>query len=204
MIANLTKTKFIALDLEMEQPSGQVIQVGIAWEHACEIKRMAFYITPCEPVSEFIQELCGISDADFDWDKTREECFKEFTDFLKVLKTEDTFNEFVVWGQGDMRSLSQSLNELGMSLHTETGMSERRSIDVKTICMFNDLVYRGTPVKRLSLNSAMTRNKVSPAAGAHQADIDAENTLVLWMHLITRQVMMISGIESAAKHLRQV
>ena len=60
--------KFLALDLELNQPSGKIIQVGVAigdkntrFEDYVVRK---WYIDPQEPISEFINDLTGITDAD--------------------------------------------------------------------------------------------------------------------------------------------
>ena len=61
--------KFLALDLELNQPSGKIIQVGIAigdkntrFEDYVVRK---WYIDPQEPISEFINDLTGITDATY-------------------------------------------------------------------------------------------------------------------------------------------
>ena len=64
----ITTNKFLALDLELNQPSGKIIQVGVAigdkntrFEDYVVRK---WYINPQEPISEFITDLTGITDAD--------------------------------------------------------------------------------------------------------------------------------------------
>ena len=60
--------KFLALDLELNQPSGKIIQVGVAigdkntrFEDYVVRK---WLIDPQEPISEFINDLTGITDSD--------------------------------------------------------------------------------------------------------------------------------------------
>ena len=78
------KADFIALDLELEQPSNEIIQIGIAWVcRDCEdntIHKKNFYVTPSGSVSPFIQDLTGIKDEHFDWTRSRREIYKEFCD----------------------------------------------------------------------------------------------------------------------------
>ena len=60
--------KYLALDLELNQPSGKIIQVGIAIGRADDRFENYFtkkwYINPDEPIDQFIIDLTGITDSD--------------------------------------------------------------------------------------------------------------------------------------------
>ena len=60
--------KFLALDLEMNQPSGKIIQVGIAIGSANDRRDQyitkKWYINPNEPLDQFIIDLTGITQSD--------------------------------------------------------------------------------------------------------------------------------------------
>jgi DNA polymerase III epsilon subunit-like protein len=55
---------FIALDLEMNQPSGKVIEVGVAIGNVNDgvLEMRNWYVDPQEPIEEYITQLTGIDD----------------------------------------------------------------------------------------------------------------------------------------------
>lgn len=178
-----TLTQFYAIDLEMEQPSNEIISIGIAWNAISHISgeletyAKDFLITPSQPVSEFIQNLTGLKDDMYDWSKSRLDCFKEFTNFFYELG--DLHKEAIVWGCGDIPTLRDQLLGLGLP-----HVGSRRFIDVKTLVFMNN-AYAGKSLStRVSLGSALHRYKIKQYGTAHNSAADAYNTLALFNQLV--------------------
>lgn len=185
---------FLALDLELNQPSGRIIQVGVALAHEgmdfSDYITRAWYIDPGEPISEFITTLTGISDEIIrgnavNWHQvTRElgELCDQYQPFVNP----------VTWGGGDMRLMLEEAKAAGIEF-TRFG---RRYIDVKTwhvlIALGQDKSASG------GLRSLMSRYGLTFRGEAHRADVDAANTLALFFKLLQRQ-RLLEEMASAAK-----
>lgn len=175
--------KFLALDLELNQPSGKIIQVGIAIgsindTYDTMIKRK-WYIDPGEPISEFIIQLTGITDLDI-----RGNCVSHETvarELSALIKEHNCFMNPVTWGGGDSTDLIAEFNKKCIDF-PHFG---RRWIDVKTWYTLMMLAKNKKPNGGLA--SAMGAFKLHFRDQAHRADIDAANTLVLFSKLIQRQ-----------------
>ena len=185
--------KFLALDLELNQPSGKIIQVGVAigdkntrFEDYVVRK---WYIDPQEPISEFINDLTGITDADIRAEAySHEHVARELSELIKEHKC---FINPVTWGGGDSVEL---LAEFCKN-HADFPHFGRRWIDVKTWHTYLMLTRGKTPSGGLS--SAMGYFKLHFKGKAHRADVDAANTLALFFNLLERQARLESILDSA-------
>jgi len=185
--------KFLALDLELNQPSGKIIQVGVAigdkntrFEDYVVRK---WYIDPQEPISEFINDLTGITDADI-----RAEAYSHehvACELGELIKEHKCFINPVTWGGGDS---SELLAEFCKN-HAEFPHFGRRWIDVKTWYTYL-MLTRGKAVSG-GLASAMGYFKLHFKGAAHRADVDAANTLALFFKLLDRQARLESILDSA-------
>ena len=185
--------KFLALDLELNQPSGKIIQVGVAigdkntrFEDYVVRK---WFIDPQEPISEFINDLTSITDADI-----RAESYSH--DFVArelsaLIKEHKCFVSPVQWGGGDSVEL---LAEFCKN-HVDFPHFGRRWIDVKTWYTYLMLTRCKQPSGGLS--SAMGYFKLHFKGPAHRADVDAANTLALFFKLLERQAQLESILDSA-------
>ena len=185
--------KFLALDLELNQPSGKIIQVGVAigdkntrFEDYVVRK---WFIDPQEPISEFINDLTSITDADI-----RAESYSH--DFVArelsaLIKEHKCFVSPVQWGGGDSVEL---LAEFCKN-HVDFPHFGRRWIDVKTWYTYLMLTRGKQPSGGLS--SAMGYFKLHFKGPAHRADVDAANTLALFFKLLERQAQLESILDSA-------
>jgi len=185
--------KFLALDLELNQPSGKIIQVGVAIGD----KNIRFedyvvrkwYINPQEPISEFITDLTGITDSDIRAESySHEYVARELSDLIKEHKV---FVNPVTWGGGDSAEL---LAEFSKN-HADFPHFGRRWIDVKTWYTYLMLTRGKAPSGGLA--SAMGYFKLHFKGKAHRADVDAANTLALFFKLLGRQAQLESILDSA-------
>jgi len=78
--------RYVALDLEYNQPSGTIIQVGVAIgsagqsQHEYVVRRWDLKVD--EPISEFITQLTGITDEDCRAGVTLAQCAQELGKLL--------------------------------------------------------------------------------------------------------------------------
>jgi len=175
--------KFLALDLELNQPSGKIIQVGVAigdkhtrFEDYIVRK---WYIDPKEPISEFINDLTGITDADI-----RANCVSHETvarELGELIKEHKVFVNPVTWGGGDSGELLAEF----CTNHADFPHFGRRWIDVKTWYTYLMLTRGKAPSGGLA--SAMGYFKLHFKGKAHRADVDAANTLAFFFTLLERQ-----------------
>ena len=185
--------KFLALDLELNQPSGKIIQVGVAigdkntrFEDYVVRK---WYIDPQEPISEFINDLTGITDSDIRAEAySHEHVARELSELIKEHKV---FVNPVTWGGGDSVEL---LAEFCKN-HADFLHFGRRWIDIKTWYTYL-MLTRGKAASG-GLASAMGYFKLHFKGKAHRADVDAANTLALFFKLLDRQARLESILDSA-------
>jgi len=172
---------FLALDLELNQPSGKPIQVGVAVGNPTDgvVLSRCWYLDPEEPIDEYITQLTGITDEDIETKSVSHDVLaRELAD--TIIK-HDVFVNPVTWGCGDVVAL---LREFRLR-NIEFKFFGRRELDVKQICVYNSLVLGKRPNGGLS--SFMGRYRLQFVGKAHRADVDACNTLRLFFLLLERQ-----------------
>lgn len=185
---------FLSLDLEFNQPSGRIIQVGVTLgsrsqpEEAWVVKQ--WLLDPLEPISEFISKLTGITDSDI---SARAVPWEQMAQELSALLDEHKpFVNPVTWGGGDSQALLDGLRERNIDF-PHFG---RRWLDVKTMHSF--LVFASGHSKPSGgLSSVMARYKLHFVGTPHRADADALNTLRLFFHLLERQSTLESLVQIA-------
>jgi len=182
----ITDRKFLALDLELNQPSNKIIQVGVAIGDKNTLFKdyvvRKWYIDPQEPVSEFINNLTGITDADIRASAcSHAQVARELGE---LINEHNVFINPVTWGGGDsVELLEEFRNNYAAFPHFG-----RRWIDVKTWYTYLMLTRGKAPTGGLS--SAMGYFKMSFNGQAHRADIDAANTLALFFKMLNRQASL--------------
>lgn len=185
---------YCALDLEMNQPSGRIIQVGVCignpLQRDNEFFRQQWLINPEESLNPDIVALCAITDDDI---AQRAVSHAQMASELGALLTKyNCFVNPVTWGGGDSVELLAELRERGI----EFQFFGRRWVDVKTFHVMRCLALGRSHSG--GLKSVMGQYKLPFIGRAHRADVDAFNTLRLFFKLMERQ----STIEAACSVLK--
>lgn len=179
---DIQKQNFYALDLELNQPSGKIIQVGIAIGNMTEgvIERRAWYLDPVEPIDEFITQLTGIEQHNIDTESvTYATLAQELGDAITQHKC---VTNPVQWGHGDGNALRNEFRLQGIQFKH----MGHRDIDVKQVYSYLAIAQGKNP--KGGLATALGRNKLHFQGTHHQAHWDAHNTLRLYLHLLRRQI----------------
>lgn len=197
-IAAMDTQRYVALDLEYNQPSGTIIQVGVAIgnasqsQHEYVVRRWDLKVD--EPISEFITQLTGITDEDCFAGVGLAQCAEELGN---LLREHEVFVNPVTWGGGDSADLLRAFAQAQVEFHH----FGRRWIDVKTWATLLSLARSQTgKVQHGGLSKAMARYKLQFVGKAHRADIDAFNTLRLFFAILERQ-RILEGCAARMKSL---
>ena len=183
---------FLALDLEMNQPSGKIIQVGVAIgspnQTEKEFRTGLWHVEIDEPLSQVIVDLTGITDGDLaEKGVSLVQCATELS---AMIDGEKPFHSPVTWGGGDSAALLSAFK----AEDAEFRHFGRRWIDVKTLYQFHRFADPTGPKSVTGgLKSAMGKFKLPFTGYAHRADVDANNTLKFFFALIKRQRAMEHG-----------
>ena len=197
-IAEVDSQRYVALDLEYNQPSGTIIQVGVAIGSASQsqqeyvVRRWDLRVD--ESISEFITQLTGITDDDCSVGVSLAQCAEELS---KLLSEHEVFVNPGTWGGGDSTDLIHAFAQSKVEFHH----FGRRWIDVKTWATLLSLARTPTAkVQHGGLSKAMARYKLQFVGKAHRADVDAFNTLRLFFGILQRQ-RVLEGCTARMKSL---
>nr|BFD64817.1 hypothetical protein BdHM001_34980 [Bdellovibrio sp. HM001] len=177
--------KFISIDLEMNQPSGKVIEIGAV---IMDTKTMSIvdtfqvYVNPGEPISQEITDLTGITDCKVRNGVSALEGYNLLMDFHK---RSNAFVNPVVWGSGE------SNDSLILYKQAQPGSQNGfgyRVMDCKT-------VYQALAASRnlrlcCGLQTAAKKIGIGwdeTHGPPHRALADAYNTARVWIELVMRQ-----------------
>lgn len=173
------KELIVSLDLELNQPSGRIVQIGAVLGNIRTgeiVSRFDCLVDPGEPFCECVAELTGI----------RPEALAQAPLLpLAVSKLEQwlspyeklRFRNALVWGGGDTETLRRE-----MGVDPERWIFGRRWIDVKTIYV----AWRMAQNKDVTggLARAMTKFGLAFQGRKHNAVDDALNTFRLYRVLL--------------------
>jgi inhibitor of KinA sporulation pathway (predicted exonuclease) len=172
--------KLLSLDLELNQPSGKIIQIGAVVGDTTNgdiLERYRAYVDPKEPLQQFIIDLTGITETDIKSKGT--DIVTAYKGLKDMHMRHDCFINPVTWGGGDSAELLEQLPANDGSIQWPFG---RRWIDAKTIHV-TKMISQGQ-VFSGGLNKSMTRYNMKFQGRAHDALDDAENTWRLYYHMI--------------------
>jgi inhibitor of KinA sporulation pathway (predicted exonuclease) len=188
----MTPKNFIAVDLELNQPSNKIIQVGVAIGNVKQLPTdyvvRKWYIDPKEPIDDFIINLTGITDSDI-----RSNCVSHqtvATELNELVKLHQPWLNAVTWGFNDCDVLRKEFEQHNVEFKHFGG----RYIDVKTI--YNFLQFSQNRSPKGGLRDAMLVKQVYFDGLEHRADIDAQNTLKMFFGLTRQQSKMFDLLEN--------
>lgn len=193
---------FLSLDLEMEQPSAEIISAGVAvdvpvfkHDYVDNITNKHFsyenvLIKPTLPISEFIQDLTGLKDEMYDKSFTREDGFIKINELVlewrKYCHDNDLRPMFqtVVWGSGDVYLFRKQFLEEVSSCNWYEYPIGKDFINVKTLIQLDNIIAHKYLNKKTSLRSALKRYGMRFVGNAHDSSYDALNTLLLFSRYV--------------------
>ena len=171
--------KLTCLDLELNQPSGKIIQIGAVigdTETGEILDRVRLYVDPDEPISEFITNLCGITQDDIDsYGTSLEEAYFA----LKKFHKQSSFINPVTWGGGDSQEIYNQLNDEAK----KKWCFGRRWIDAKTLYV-SRMIAHDDHVSSSGLGKSMAKLGLEFNGEQHDALNDAENTFKIYYHML--------------------
>lgn len=182
----MKKELFIAMDLELNQPSNKIIQIGAVVGNIVTgeiLDTFSIFVNPNEKLGfcnggendgMTITDLTGITQEDVDNALPLKEAFAEFAMFVR---TYDCFINPITWGGGDTEELRRQLD-----MGHEGWIFGRRWIDAKTVYITYRLANGSDPVG--GLGKALTRVGLKFEGRKHDALDDAKNTFLIYKRLI--------------------
>jgi len=173
-------TVFTAIDLEMNQPSGTIIQIGIAVGDITTgtiLESASVVINPHETLSEFIINLTGITQAQVDGG---EDLVSGYNKICAIHKRHNAFMNPITWGGGDSAELKEQLTRAGFA--EGRWVFGRRWIDAKTVYISTRIANRESIQSGLS--KSMTNVGLNFKGRKHDAKSDAENTFYMYARLL--------------------
>jgi inhibitor of KinA sporulation pathway (predicted exonuclease) len=167
-----------ALDLEMNQPSQKIIQVGVVIGDILTgkiITRYSRVINPRETLTPFITELTGITQVEVDNGYELDQVMPELEALLTKSKA---CKSPICWGNGDLRLLKAQA--LTSSSRSSILQDIHRDIDIKTIHQLM-AISKGKSMKG-GLDATLKTYGLEFIGRPHNALDDALNTFRLACH----------------------
>lgn len=165
----------MSLDLEMNQPSGKIIQIGVTVgdeKTGAVYARAAWYVKIDEPLNPYITDLTGITEEDL---ATKGVTLLEaYRAVEKLHKEWNCAPNPIVWGGGDSRELR---DQLGLT-SSDSYVFGHRWIDVKTLFQSWRRAM-GQPVQG-GLAKSMTKVGLKFEGRKHDAGDDSFNTFRMY------------------------
>lgn len=190
----------ISLDLEMNQPSGKIIQIGAAAGKLKDgniIETFSRMVKIDEPITEFITQLTGITQEMNDNGVTLLQAYEDLKQFRRKHKCH---KQTIAWGAGDTRVLKEQVKTM-MAVSSEDwwdfGM---RFIDVKTI--FQTMMLANEHSMKAGLAKALSTFNMEFLGRPHDAKDDAVNTLLVFWKMAHAMEGMIEKITGGKFVLR--
>lgn len=169
----------IALDLEFNQPSGKIIQVGLAagdLSSGALVDTFSRYVRLDEPLAPSIGELCGITPDMLDSAPCLDEVEREMRQWLAPYADTRQLNP-LTWGGGDSQTLRAQLGQ-----EDERWPFGRRWVDVKTV--FVALQHSRGRNAAGGLSSSLRKVGLQFDGRPHDARDDAVNTWRMYVRLL--------------------
>ncbi len=185
----------LALDLEMNQPSTRIIEVGAVVFKSnnkgrlCVVEELQVFVEPLEPVSIDITLLTGICNRDVNGAGTVWEAYELLRNLHKKHKC---FKNCLVWGSGAFNDSSHIWQEVLAHIDTPKFLLEEgntfghRVLDVKTLYQSRQIIS-GKTVKG-GLSVACEELGIGFIGSPHRAKDDAINTARVFLEIMKKDV----------------
>lgn len=173
------KSVYVALDLEMNQPSGRIIQLGLAVGNVATgelLGTFSRYVNPGEALSAHVAELCHVDAATLATAPSLDEAFASLSEWLAPHAPHRQLNP-LTWGGADAQSLREQLGAT-----EESWPFGRRWVDVKTAFV----AYQNSRgVNHFGgLANSMRKVGLKFEGQKHNAQDDAVNTWRMYVRLL--------------------
>lgn len=181
---------FTTLDLEMNQPSRKIIQIGACVGNIRTgqiYEKISLFVNPQETLQPFITDLTKITQEDVDNGYTLEEAYRKLQ---KMHENYGAFVNVITWGGGDSIELLTQLQQENSNF--EGWCFGRRWIDTKTLYVSWRLA-NGKHVQG-GLAKAMTKVDLRFEGQKHNATDDAVNTFRLYLKML--ELLKYKNIEA--------
>ena len=174
-------TIFTAIDLELNQPSNKIIQIGAAVGDITTgkiISTFSQYINPNEPINPVITELTKITD---EIARAGTDLLSAYMNLVRLHLESGAFINPITWGGGDSEFIKKQLTQLNQNFEWCFG---RRWIDVKTIVSAVKLANKRNVQGGLA--RSMASMGIAFAGTKHNAKDDAVNTFLFFKFLLDK------------------
>lgn len=172
----------VSLDLEYNQPSKRIIQIGAVIGDLAGgqvVDRCSIFVCPGEALAPEIVKLTGIRQSDVDAGPDIKEAYRKLTYWLQPHDGQRSLNP-LTWGGGDSEDLRLAL---GMDREDRTAWAfGRRWIDVKTVFIAWRAAHQRPGDGGLA--KSMTKLGLAFQGRRHNALDDAENTFAVYIALL--------------------
>lgn len=175
--------KLLSLDLEMNQPSGTIIQIGACvfdTKNCKIISEFNKFIFTNEQISKEIEELTGINQEQVSRGADLKSAYLELCEFRRKNQAN---KQMITWGDGDFRTLKDQVYKAYKqnedAFKWDMGF---RFFDVKTIYQAYRIA-KESPLKS-GLSNSMKNLNMEFEGRQHDALCDAKNTAKIFCELI--------------------
>lgn len=181
-----------SIDLEMNQPSGKIIQIGLCRGNVLTgeiFDKKRIYVKIDEPLQEFIINLTGITEDKLAKDGiSLQEAYEQVVEFHKLSELKNP----LAWGAGDTRELKEQLELQGMKFSPGFGVDSHlptfcfgfRCFDVKQSYQ-EKMIMMGKNTQG-GLAGAMRKFKFPFEGKKHDGMDDAVNTFRFYHYLFSK------------------
>ncbi|MHB0929147.1 MAG: exonuclease domain-containing protein [Candidatus Nanopelagicales bacterium] len=172
------KPHMVALDLEMNQPSGKIIQIGACVGDITTgevLSVFSAFVHPYEAINPRITTLTGITNKDMATATPLAGSVAQLESWLLPYEATRALNP-LTWGGGDSIILREQLNT-----DDDRWVFGRRWLDVKTLFVAWRLSQQKTGEGGLA--RSMTKLRLAFEGRKHNAQDDAVNTFRMFMAL---------------------
>ena len=171
---------FTSLDLEMNQPSKRIIQIGACVGNISTgqiLDKLTVFVNPNEHLNPAITELTKITQQDVDHGLSLEEAYGKLK---RMHENYGSFINAITWGGGDSQELLEQIkNE---NSHFEGWCFGRRWIDTKTLFV-SWRFANGQPIQG-GLARSMLKVGLKFEGQKHNALDDSINTFKMYVAML--------------------